>query len=71
VPLSQLLATDAGAGIDAGALAGGVGSMLTTLGMNKACVSTPSDAGPVVPDSGTDAASDAATTPDAPAEAAH
>jgi hypothetical protein len=68
VPLSQLLATDAG-GIDAGALAGGVGSMLTTLGMNKACVSTPSDAGPVVPDSGTDAASDAATTPDAPADA--
>jgi len=70
VPLSQLLATDAG-GIDAGALAGGLGSMLTTLGMNKACVSTPSDAGPVVvPDSGTDA-SDAATATDAPADAAH
>jgi hypothetical protein len=72
VPLSQLFATDAGAGIDAGALGAAGGAMLASLGMDKACVSTPSDAGPVVvPDAGTDAASDAATATDAPAEAAH
>jgi hypothetical protein len=72
VPLSQLVASDAG--LDAGALGASGASEIAALGMDKACVPPASDGGTtVVADAGPTEAgpSDAGTASDAPAEAAH